>query len=241
MRPKTSGLPRGTVTAATALRSWTSCEGSSVVSSPTRTGSRGYSIPTDNPHADDPAVRPEILAYGTKSAFRSHYAGNGRWFLADVGLDGWEEINIFTLTSTAWNLGYPRCEGNERLDNYERTGEPCDLESDATYLAPALTDEHDHTQSILRDDPEADARAVAGWAVCGGVLYDGDRYDGKLNGRFVYSDISRGFVRSAAVDGAAMTDDRHLGHLDEAWVWKVGPDGWIYVVARNVLYRLENP
>lgn len=51
-----------------------------------------YTIPTDEPFASIPGVRPEIWAYGVRNPWGMHFDGTTLWF-GDVGQNLWEEVN----------------------------------------------------------------------------------------------------------------------------------------------------
>ncbi len=211
-------------------------EGSLVRVRPYPDATPGYEVPPDNPLLDQPDIRPEIVAYGVKSPFRVDYVEGGTWILGDVGVQSREEINVVHLWGPH-NMGYNVCEGDLELVEYAPTGNPCPLGPADDYQPPALLYAHDdYEQPVIAEDPEA---AGSAWVVVGGVLYDGGRYEGALDERYVYSDASQGFVRSALFENGTLTDDRPLGHLESVWVWKVAPDGFLYCVSQNTLYRLD--
>ena len=64
-----------------------------------------------------------------------------------------------------------------------------------------------------------------------GVAYDStnDQYEGLLDDTLLFNDFCQGFVRGMTVAADASTsDDRHLGHLDNAVGWAQGADGFVY-------------
>src|SRR5690606_23953556 len=71
-----------------------------------RTGSRPYGIPSDNPFVETPHAAPEIWAYG----FRNPWGvaidpESGLFYLADVGQDLYEEINVVEKAGNySWNF-----------------------------------------------------------------------------------------------------------------------------------------
>lgn len=202
---------------------------------PYRDGQHGYTVPRDNPFVGDTTKRPEIVAFGLKSTFRADYA-EGTWFLADVGLEHFEEVNLVRLDSERRDFGYPACDGHTRLDeNYRAVGD-CDL--GAGYAPPALAYPNVVDQPAIADDPAANRDPDFAWAIVGGVLVTSDRYGATLRDHYVYADIFRGFVRAARFTGSDLVEDRHVGHLERILVFAQGPDGWLYAIADNTLWRL---
>lgn len=57
-------------------------------------GNRAYGIPADNPFVGNPAIANEIWAYGLRHAQQFSFDSDGRMFIADIGQNQIEEINI---------------------------------------------------------------------------------------------------------------------------------------------------
>ena len=54
-----------------------------------------YGIPSGNPFASQAGARPEIWAYGLRNPWRFSFdRANGDLYLADVGQNTWEEVNL---------------------------------------------------------------------------------------------------------------------------------------------------
>ena len=69
-----------------------------------------YAIPDDNPFADAEGGRPEVWAYGLRNPWRFSFdRETGDLWIADVGQNQWEEVNIQPAASAGgenygWNL-----------------------------------------------------------------------------------------------------------------------------------------
>lgn len=187
---------------------------------PNRTpGGSGHTPAPDNPFVDDPERSPNIYAYGLRSPWRGVYDRQGRWWIGDVGTDGFEEINL--VTAPGQNFGWAEQEG------------PCTGDCDAV-VDPIGGWPHDADTPYIRDDE--DARPTVRRVVWVGTEYDPgdgpDPYGGRLTGALVYGEFCVGFVRALEVDeGGAVTRDEHLGHLPFASGWDRGPGGHLYASA----------
>ena len=70
---------------------------------------RNYAIPDDNPFVNVTGAFAEIWAYGLRNPFRNGFdRASGELYIADVGQDTWEEINLGTAGA---NYGWPDYEG----------------------------------------------------------------------------------------------------------------------------------
>ena len=73
----------------------------------------GYKVPPDNPFVGDAKVRPEIWATGIRNPWRFGFDRvTGLLYLADVGQDKWEEVNII---EKGGNYGWKIREGGDDL------------------------------------------------------------------------------------------------------------------------------
>lgn len=61
---------------------------------PTRTSSKPYTIPTDNPFVGVKGARPEIWSIGLRNPWRFSFDDDKNLWVADVGQNRWEEINL---------------------------------------------------------------------------------------------------------------------------------------------------
>jgi glucose/arabinose dehydrogenase len=135
---------------------------------------RPYAIPPDNPFARR-GGRPEIYAYGLRNPWGWGFdRQTGKLWLADVGQDRWEEVDII---QSGGNYGWNIREGRHC---YAR--DPCELPG---LLEPEL--EYSHRQ---------------GCSITGGRVYRG-RAVPELQGHFIYADYCSGRVWAYGIDGRA--------------------------------------
>jgi glucose/arabinose dehydrogenase len=84
-------------------------------------GNDGYTIPADNPYVNVAGARPEILAIGVRNPWRFTFDSFGNLWIADVGQNKWEEIDIAPATSlkagAALNFGWSAYEGSHRFNS----------------------------------------------------------------------------------------------------------------------------
>jgi glucose/arabinose dehydrogenase len=74
------------------------------------------SIPSDNPFYGQAGRRWEIYCYGLRNPFRFHFRpGTNTMFIADVGQNTWEEVNVGQAGA---NYGWPTYEGPTNVAGY---------------------------------------------------------------------------------------------------------------------------
>lgn len=130
---------------------------------PPFTGGREYAIPPDNPFAVSGGL-PEIWAYGLRNPWRFSFEPvTNRLFVADVGQDSWEEIDIL---QKGGNFGWNVMEG---MHCYPPTTTTCDM---TNKILPIL--EYPHTDGI---------------AVIGGYFYKGTAIPSLAN-KYIFADLT---------------------------------------------------
>ena len=152
---------------------------------PLATDAGGYGIPADNPFVGRHGVAPEIWAYGLRHPQQVSWdAADGRMFIADIGQNRIEEVNLGVAGAnygwrlregtfaTATSLGY----GGTAV--FERGEDPWPL------AYPVAQYDHDD-----------------GMAVGGGFVYRGKRIP-SLFGKYLFTDFPRG--RLLAIDSAGL-------------------------------------
>ena len=133
---------------------------------------RNYAIPRDNPFVDRNDARPEIYAFGFRNPWRLAFdSANGDLWLADVGQDLWEEIN---LVRRGGNYGWSVREGIHPFGNV--------TPGDSQLLDPIW--EYDHR---------------LGRSITGGRVYRGSRVP-ELAGKYLYADYVTGRVWALEYD-----------------------------------------
>ena len=177
---------------------------------PRPSGSLGYTIPQDNPFVGGPG-RDEIWAYGLRNPFRFSFDRlTGDLMIGDVGEGTTEEIDFVPASQGAGrgvNFGWDPCEGSFARNS---STAPCPL---AGATAPVI-----------------DAFADDGWhAIIAGYVVR-DATVPSLNGRFVYSDASKGELWSARLATPRAEDVRYTG-IDVPGASSFGQDaaGCVYV------------
>ncbi len=85
-------------------------------------GNEGYTIPSDNPYIDVAGARPEIWSIGVRNPWRFTFDSFGNLWIADVGQNSWEEINVARGTrheggGKGLSFGWSAYEGNHRFNS----------------------------------------------------------------------------------------------------------------------------
>lgn len=86
------------------------------------TGGENYGIPASNPFLESPVDNPntlsEIWAYGLRNPAKFSFdSSNGGMWLADVGHNIYEEVNLSLGNNSALNYGWPCYEANATFNN----------------------------------------------------------------------------------------------------------------------------
>jgi glucose/arabinose dehydrogenase len=143
---------------------------------------RNYAIPGDNPFAGIKAGADEVWAYGLRNPFRNGFdRGTGELYIADVGQNAWEEIN---LGGAGANYGWKRFEG--------RTVFSAETELSGPHTPPIHVYAHN----------EAGGRSVTG-----GYVYRGQSEG--LHGQYFFADfVSDRIWTLSKVDGRWVATER---------------------------------
>lgn len=133
-----------------------------------------YKIPPSNPFANQPDKRGEIWDMGLRNPWRFSFdRTTGDLYVADVGQDSFEEIDVESSNSTGGNNYGWRCyEGDHEFN-------PAACKSKDQYVLPVAT--YDHSENRC--------------SVTGGYVYRGNRFPG-IRGHYFYADYCNGTVYS---------------------------------------------
>lgn len=165
-------------------------------------------------NVDDTAA-VEVWALGLRNPWRFWF-DSGLVYVADVGQNRWEEIDVAPADSAGINYGWRTMEGAHCFIN--------PLCSKVGLWRPAL--------EYGRGD---------GCSVIGGVVYRGHRVPA-LAGRYLYSDYCGGWLRSFRYVNGAATERRRWDVASPGPVLSFGVDGRgeVYLLAASgTAYRIE--
>jgi glucose/arabinose dehydrogenase len=137
-------------------------------------GAFPYTIPSDNPFLGNPLALPEIWALGLRNPWRFSFdRSTGQLFIADVGQDSWEEVNLQPANSFGGeNYGWRLMEGKHCFN-------PTNGCNNGTLKKPII--EYSHAM---------------GCAVTGGYRYRGMQILA-LFGDYLYADFCSGMIWGA--------------------------------------------
>lgn len=145
-------------------------------------GAEPYAIPPDNPYAHG-GGRPEIWATGVRNPWRMWIDPLERLlYVADVGQDRWEEIDVAPLAQAGLDYGWNVMEGRHCL-----RGATCDT---AGLVPPVL--EYGHGE---------------GCSITGGLVYRGSAV-AALAGQYLYADYCSGWIRGLRYESGRATNRR---------------------------------
>jgi glucose/arabinose dehydrogenase len=176
-----------------------------------------YEIPADNPFVGRAEARGEIWAYGLRNPWRFSFDKRGGvLYIADVGNELFEEVNVVPSNASGINYGWNTMEGSSCFitPNCSRTG----------LQLPALV--YDHSNGAC--------------SVIGGYVYRGAITNG-LIGHYFYSDYCAGFLKSFRYQKGVATDQRTYDVGNIGLVTSFGEDsgGELYMTAANGrVYRI---
>jgi glucose/arabinose dehydrogenase len=167
----------------------------------------GVVAPTTNPDWD----RPEIWGIGLRNPWRYSFdRATNRLWIADVGQDEVEEVNVVDAVEPRPNFGWDTVEGG---NDYEGVPSP-------DFAMPVVTYGHDQ-----------------GCSITGGYVYRGEVID-SLYGWYLFSDYCTGFVDAVPADRPASEPVRLLEDAGNVVSFGELEDGELVVLATDGIRRV---
>ena len=147
-------------------------------------GAAPYSVPPDNPFVGQSGIQPEIWSYGLRNPWRFSFdRATGDLYVADVGQDSYEEVDVMPAASGAGkgaNFGWNIMEGKHCYN-----AASCDQNG---LTLPVY--EYTHGE---------------GCSITGGYVYRGAALPA-LQGLYFFADFCQGWIRSFRYQGGAATE-----------------------------------
>ncbi len=177
-----------------------------------------YTVPADNPFVGQAGMRGEVWNWGMRNPWRFSFdRTTGDLYIADVGQNAWEEVDVQPGTSAGGeNYGWAIMEGDHCYKSMV-----CDKQG---LVRPVL--EYGHND---------------GCSITGGFVYRGQAIPA-LAGTYFYGDYCNGWVRSFVYRNGAATDAASWPTLDtKQQITSFGEDahGELYIVlAGGTIYRI---
>lgn len=176
-----------------------------------------YGLPTGQPFVEEGGL-PEVWAIGLRNPWRWAFDGNDL-YVADVGHNSREEINIVRAGEAGINYGWPIYEGSNC-----RIPASCDGVELGPGL-PLLTYSHSN-----------------GCSVTGGFVYRGSAIP-ELRGHYFFGDYCGGWIDTVRVRRARTVAERERwfgsGTIDGLTSFGIDANGEVYVLERGgTVYRI---
>lgn len=183
-------------------------------------GGDPYAVPPDNPYATG-GGRGEIWAIGLRNPWRYAFdPPSGLLYMADVGQNLYEEVDVVRANSAGLNYGWRIMEGAHCFNP-----NPC---NQTGLVLPVI--EYDHSNGNC--------------AVIGGFVYHGTQSPA-LAGQYFYADLCSAWLRSFTYAGGVVTAQKNWGfNVSLGSVNSFGQDarGELYVLSGNgSVYRITAP
>lgn len=174
-----------------------------------------FGEPADGPFIEEGGL-PEVWAIGLRNPWRWAFDGD-LLYVADVGQNTIEEINVVPVGAGGYNFGWPILEGDEcfRSTDCDRSG----------MQDPVLTYTHQN-----------------GCSVTGGFVYRGAALP-ELAGHYFFGDYCSGWVDSIVIGADGEVAERHqwwdAGTLPGLTSFGLDAAGEVYAMtAGGVVYRI---
>ncbi len=160
-------------------------------------GAKGYKVPEENPYLKEKDVHPLIVASGLRNPWRCSFdRKTGDFWIADVGQNAWEEINVVSLKEISKkNFGWRLREGDVATPQKSVGGDVPEAHVEPVYV-------YKHGNG-----------AKEGLSVTGGYVYRGSKIPG-FEGRYLFADYQNPRIWSFVMkDGNADDFKDHTSEL----------------------------
>jgi glucose/arabinose dehydrogenase len=163
-----------------------------------------YNVPADNPYVGQEGKRGEIWAAGLRNPWRFAFdAATASLYIADVGQDQREEVNVVSSALKAANYGWNIMEGTRCYNAASCAQQGLTL--------PVFEYEHG-------------SNGANGCSITGGYVYRGSALP-ELAGRYLYSDYCKGFLKSFLYANGTVSEAKDWAVGDIGQVPAFGQDG----------------
>ena len=195
-----------------------------------------YIIPKNNPFVNTKNARPEIWAYGLRNPWKFSFdSSTNSIFIADVGQNSWEELNIQSATIGGINYGWNIMEGSHAY-NKESIINP-DINKDIL-VNPFFEYPSDANYGKTLTGFKQ-SKNITRCSITGGYVYNGDKLD-TIKGHYFFSDYCTGKIwsiknfNSNDFEIIDWTDDLLENNKKQLYVSSFGKD------SKNNLYILDH-
>jgi glucose/arabinose dehydrogenase/sugar lactone lactonase YvrE len=188
---------------------------------PSTTDAEPYRVPPDNPLVGQPGARPEIWVWGLRNPWRFSFDRlDGTLFIADVGEDAYEEVDIVAPGDSGRDFGWPRMEGPFCFDP------PSDC-NDGSLTLPSFG--------------YARQPGIGACAIIGGHRYRGQASPA-LEGIYFYGDAcSRGLWSATESGGAWTISQSGSGGFFGSSTFGEDEEGEVYMAGGDTVFRIVGP
>lgn len=176
-----------------------------------------YAIPSDNPFVNQAGKRGEVWAKGLRNPWRYAFdAATNNLYIADVGQDAHEEIDVTATNRGGLNYGWNTMEG-------------------FSCYSPASGCNQTGLEQPLIDYPHSQ-----GCSITGGYVYRGSDIP-DMRGHYFYSDYCTGFLKSLRYSNGTAVDQKDWG-LTNTSVTSFGVDfaGELYMMSGDTILKLAH-
>jgi hypothetical protein len=184
-------------------------------------GGNNYAIPADNPFVSNGAASDEIWAYGLRNPWRFSFDSlNNNLWIADVGSQTIEEINMISSSTSGTNFGWPCYEGSSEYDLTD-----CPAMNTLTFPIAQYT--HNTSGNIK-------------CSITGGYVHRGS-INTDFNGYYFFADYCSNEIGTLDFDGGDFTinySDQFGGNNWTAFGEDINGELYIAGVNSGVIYKI---